>query len=85
MGKGKPNISCPHCRREVEATNLPKARQYRTQYGIDVFKCPLCGDDFKIEPSEYMFVKSQMEKDELPSDGEIAIDGIPTTELTPSE
>ena len=85
MPSGKPNIICPHCEEWIEAKDLAASRQYRTEYGIDVFRCHKCHKDFKIEPTEYMLVKSKYEEGEVLEDEDLAIEGIDAKELTPSE
>jgi hypothetical protein len=79
----KPKIMCPHCENSFDAGQLPARRLYRTKLGIDVFSCPSCKQGLKIEPTEYMFAKSQIESGEAPEGAGIV--GFRESELTPSE
>jgi hypothetical protein len=73
---------CPHCESSFDAGELV-ARSLYTKFNIDVFACPSCNQAFKIEPTEYTFVKSQIESGDVPEGAGIV--GFPESEPTPSE
>ncbi len=79
----KPNVKCPHCGEHVEAKNLSNVRKYRNEYGIDVFECPECKNNFKFEPAEYLVARQGIENGEIPEG--VAIDSAKENELLPSE
>ncbi len=79
----KPRIRCPHCEEHLEAQRLLTQRRYRNQFGLDVFECPDCHQEFKFEPAEFIVVRDGIEKGEIPTG--VAIEGAKTSELLPSE
>ena len=79
----KPNIWCPHCENHIAAERLPPCRKYRNHFEIDVFECPECHNEFKIEPSEYFVVRERLEAGEIPEDA--AIEAARVDDVLPSE
>ena len=79
----KPLISCPNCKAEFQAKNLLKYRLYRNKYGIDVFKCPVCEENIKIDAVVYMVTKSQIEDGEVSED--TAVEAVKEEDVLPQE
>ena len=79
----KPKIECPHCKEMIEASSLPPNRKYRNRLGIDVFSCPYCTKNLKIDPYEFVSVKGLMQSGEMPSG--IAIEGAKEEDILPCE
>ena len=79
----KPRIRCPHCEEHIEAQRLPGHRKYRNRFGLDVFDCPECHREFKVEPTEYFVAKEGIEKGTISS--EAAIAAVKVNECLPSE
>lgn len=83
MTSNKARVRCPHCEEHLEAERLPQQRKYRNKFGLDVFECPECHQDFKFEPREYFLMRDGIEKGDI-STG-VAIQGASVDELLPSE
>ena len=79
----KPMIRCPHCEEHIEAERLLPQRKYRNEFGLDVFECPECHQNFKFEPSEYLGIRERIEKGGVPEG--VAIEGAKLDDLLPSE
>lgn len=75
-----PLIRCPHCGEHIEPQRLPPQRKYRNEFGLDVFECPDCGQNFKFDPHEYFAVRGDIAMGEG-----VAIAGARVDELLPSE
>ncbi len=76
-------IRCPHCEEHIDAERLPPHRKYRNEFGLDIYECPECHQNFKFEPSEYFVIRERIEKGEVPEG--VAIEGARVNELLPSE
>ena len=83
MASGKPSIVCPHCNEWLAGPIFPGQKAYRNNFGIDVWICPKCDGKFKIETSEYIFVRDQIASGA--ASVATAISGYPEEEPTPSE
>lgn len=83
MMNKRPMIVCPHCGEHVAADRLPPQRTYRNEYGVDVFGCPKCKEEFKFEGSEYLALRARMENGEIPEGA--ALDAVKIHETLASE
>ena len=72
----KPHVLCFHCRTAIYPEVLATRREFRTQYGIDVFKCPSCEKDFKIDPRDFLELREQVNNGRWPSGKPPAITGL---------
>jgi len=63
----KPMIQCPHCTKIIEAERLVSQRKYRNAFGLDVFECPDCHKNYKIEPREYLETREHINEGNLPN------------------
>ena len=81
----KPHVLCFHCQNAIYPEVLATRREFRTQYGIDVFKCPSCEKDFKIDPREFLELREQVSKGLWPIGKSPALIGLSQNEFTPYE
>lgn len=81
----KPHVLCFHCKTAISPEVLATRREFRTQYGIDVFKCPTCEKDFKIDPRDFLDLREQVNQGLWPPGKPAAIVGLSPNEYTPYE
>jgi ssDNA-binding Zn-finger/Zn-ribbon topoisomerase 1 len=67
----RPQIRCPCCGSIFPVESLQRLRLRRNSYGIDIFGCPECKEQIKIDPYEYLAAREMMERNELPADAAI--------------
>jgi len=80
-----PHALCFHCKTPIYPETLAILRQYRTQYGIDVFQCPSCNKEFKVDPRDFLDLCERLATGNWPAEHPPAIRGLNSLELTPYE
>src|SRR6476659_195366 len=78
----KPKVRCPLCEGIFDVRGLSSRRIKRNKYGIDVFSCPHCQNNIKIDPYEYAGFSQIIQAGALYG---VPIEAYPEDKLMPSE
>lgn len=76
-------IQCPHCGEITKVERMASQRKYRNEFGLDVFECPDCHKNYKIDPREYLLAQENMNQGSVPDS--ITINGAKVDTILPSE
>lgn len=80
---GRLHIKCGCCGNLFPSEELRSRHLRRNKYGIDVFSCPGCGEQIKIDPYEYVGAQNEITTGNAMRG--VAIEAYKASQLMPCE